>query len=147
MANIGQVPNRPSGTATRSIAAILSDFDYITNDYNGNIDFNNLAASLRNGVLKLFTVADIKLKMLTNAASSASFGGSDQCNAVFAHGLGHAPTFAGIVGAKIDDGVDANCPCAAGVPTWDATNVNVRLTNSKGRTSLNFPLANIIVIG
>jgi hypothetical protein len=32
------IPNRPAGTDTRSIAAILADFDAVLNELNGNID-------------------------------------------------------------------------------------------------------------
>jgi len=36
------IPNRPSGSDTRSIAAILANFDTITNDHNGNIGPENI---------------------------------------------------------------------------------------------------------
>ena len=47
---IAVIPNRPAGTAVRSIEQILANFDAITNVINGNIDYSNLASVMANKI-------------------------------------------------------------------------------------------------
>src|ERR1044072_5259201 len=88
------IPNRPSGSDTRSIAALIANFDAITDEYNDNIDATNLAVAC-----KPATIRGSRETVMTALAAFASTSPSGDSMMSMGGGLlafGVASTLSGV---------------------------------------------------
>lgn len=127
---IAAIPNRPQGSQTRNIQAILDDFDAIINFINGkNIDQDNVATSLMNSFLKLLTVGDRKVNFGTDNATKTNDTLFQQ---TVNHGLGAVPLIV-LGGLKyIQDGAYFFNGTWTGASFIDATSFVANITAVNG---------------
>lgn len=125
---LANVPNNfvPGGVADAD--QVDANFAAITAQVNGNLDSTNLALAIRNGYLKLATVADRKIGF--GSVATAGFGGATTFAGTIAHGLGVTPVVVILTAGDIATFAGSNSAVAASAAALNSSTFSYRLSTA-----------------